>query len=124
LHRLAVLDARRHDDGQRDLLVHAHRAVVEIERGDGEHAAAVMRLHRLQSVRQNGARVLGRNFEGAVDRVAVEIAAGLCGVRASQSIPSARMSWARNATPSLSWSWVWGADKEMRKRERCLATAG
>src|SRR5262245_16880610 len=120
-HGLAVADAGRNDDRECDLLVGTDRAVVELERGDRQHAHPVVRLDRLEPVRKNRAGVVGSELEEPVDRVLVMV---LARPFRHHRRPSSRSTWARIATPSLSWSWVCAAETEMRKRERCLATAG
>src|SRR6185503_6053311 len=93
-------------------------ALVEVEGGEGEHAGAVVHLHRLQVRGQDAARVLRRELEEPAHGVAVAVAGQ------ARQMPSSRRTRAITPTANSSSSSEWAADTEMRSRDLCLGTAG
>ena len=113
-----VAHQRRHDHGVDHLAVLAHLALVEVEDGHREDAAAVVHLDRLEALRQHAPRVLGRELEEAADRVAVAVAGY------ALQIPSSRRTEAIVCTACSRSCSVCAAETEMRSRDLCLGTAG
>src|SRR5262249_13450642 len=104
--------------GVNDLAVRADLAVVEVEDRHGEDACAVVDLDRLDAPRQQTPRVACGQLEEAADRVTVAVP------RNHGQIPSSRSTSAIVRTAVSRSPSVWAADTEMRRRERCLGTAG